>query len=75
MKNKNLVNARNKKNLSQEQLAKMLGYKGKQAVCNWENGYSSPPLDKAIKAAEILGADISFLFGQKVQENHTKGGG
>ncbi|MGG1291411.1 helix-turn-helix transcriptional regulator [Bacillus smithii] len=72
MKNTRLINARIKKGLSQEKLALKLGYKGKQAVSNWENGYSNPPLQKALKAAEILEEDVSFLFGNKVQETHTK---
>ncbi|WP_208586029.1 helix-turn-helix transcriptional regulator [Gracilibacillus suaedae] len=71
MKNFNLINARKQKNLTQEQLAKKLGYRGKQAVANWESGYSSPPLEKALLVAKILDKEISFLFNDKVQENHT----
>ncbi len=53
----------------------MVGYKGKQAVSNWENGYSTPPLHKALLVAEILEEDVSILFGNKIQESHTKGVG
>lgn len=72
MKNHNLINARKKKNLTQDQLAKMLGYKGKQSVANWENNYISPPLETAIQISQILGEDINFLFKAKVQDYHTK---
>lgn len=73
MKNLNLIKARKKKKLSQEQLAKMLGYKGKQSVANWENGHVSPPLETALKISQIFEEDIFFLFGNLVQETHTSG--
>lgn len=72
MKNLNLVRSREKKKLTQEQLAKALGYKGKQSVANWENGHISPPLETALKISQILEEDIFFLFGNLVQETHTK---
>ena len=71
MKNINLINARKKKKLTQDELAKMLGYKGKQSVSNWENGHSTPPLAVAMKVAQILEEDVSFLFGSYVQDSHT----
>lgn len=71
MKNINLIKSREKKNLTQEQLAKALGYKGKQSVANWENGYFSPPLDTALRISVILEEDIFFLFDNKVQDSHT----
>ncbi|GKV56013.1 hypothetical protein NCCP2222_19600 [Sporosarcina sp. NCCP-2222] len=72
MKNHNLIKSRKKKNLTQEKLAKMLGYKGKQSVANWENGNVSPPLETAIRISQILEEDIFFLFENKVQETHTE---
>ncbi|HFK1524034.1 TPA: helix-turn-helix transcriptional regulator [Bacillus cereus] len=70
MKNENLIKARKKKGLTQEKLAHLLGYKGRQAVANWENGYNLPPLSIALGVAELLGEDVSLLFGFEVQENH-----
>lgn len=72
MKNDNLIKARKNKGLTQEQLAKKLGYKGKQSVANWENNHISPPLETAIRISQLLEEDISFLFGHKVQGTHTK---
>lgn len=72
MKNTNLVKSREKKRLTQGQLAKLLGYKGKQSVANWENGYISPPLETALRISRILEEDIFFLFENKVQETHTR---
>lgn len=70
MKNNNLIKSREKKNMTQEQLAKKLGYKGKQSVSNWENGYISPPLETALLISRILEEDIFFLFENKVQDSH-----
>ncbi|WP_084245174.1 helix-turn-helix transcriptional regulator [Planomicrobium okeanokoites] len=74
MKNFKLIEARKEKGMTQEKLAKYLGYKGKQSVANWENNHISPPLNTAIRISQILGKDISFLFGEYIQETHTKEG-
>ncbi|MEV9639159.1 helix-turn-helix transcriptional regulator [Mammaliicoccus sciuri] len=75
MKNINLIQSSEKKKLTQGQLAKMLGYKGKQSVANWENGYTSPPLETGLRISQILEEDISFLFNFEVQDIHHKKGG
>ena len=71
LRNVNLIKSRENKKLTQEQLAKMLGYKGKQSVANWESGYASPPLETALRISKILEEDIFFLFENEVQETHT----
>lgn len=74
MKNIALRKARLEKGLTQDELAKMLGYKGRQAISNWENGYIQPPLRIAIKVSEILGKDLKVLFSaHEVQDSHTNG--
>ncbi|WP_027416502.1 helix-turn-helix transcriptional regulator [Aneurinibacillus terranovensis] len=71
MKNENLTSARKAKNLTQEELAKMLGCQ-KGTVSNWENGHSNPSLADAFKVAEILGSDINVIFSDiKVQDSYT----
>ncbi|MDL4842795.1 helix-turn-helix transcriptional regulator [Aquibacillus rhizosphaerae] len=72
MKNNRLLEARKNKELTQEQFAKILGYKGRQSIANWENGHSVPPLSVAFKVADILESDVGFLFGIRVQNTHTK---
>lgn len=72
MKNNRLKKAREQKGLSQEQLAKLVGFQGKSSVSNWENGYSIPTLETAIKLSRVLEKEIEFLFGQQVQVTHTK---
>lgn len=71
MKNARLTESRKQKDLTQEQLALLLGYKGRQAVANWENGHAIPPLPIAIEIAKILDKDVEFLFGIKVQDSYT----
>lgn len=71
MKNYRLKEARRQAKLSQTQLSEYLGYKGRQSVANWENGYSSPTLKVAILIARVLEEDVYYLFGQQVQESHT----
>lgn len=71
MKNNNLIQAREAKGLTQEQLAKTLGKASKSAVSNWENRYSTPSMKDAFLIAEILEVDAGFLFGNKVQDSHT----
>jgi len=71
LKNVNLIAARKSKGFTQESLAKELNYT-KQAVSNWENGYSIPRTADALKVATILEKDVNFLFfDHKVQESHT----
>ncbi|KGT40347.1 helix-turn-helix transcriptional regulator [Heyndrickxia faecalis] len=71
MRNERLAKARHRKNLSQSELAEKLGC-SKQAVSNWETGYSNPPLKMAIKLSEILDKDVDYLFGKEVQGSQTK---
>lgn len=59
----NIRKFREAKELSQEQLAKLLGYKGKSAVANWENGYNSPTDDKIQMMLDIFEVDANTLFG------------
>lgn len=72
MKNLNLINARKKKKLTQQKLAELADCGSKATISNWETGYSKPRLEVAIKVAEILEYDVTFLFGHYVQESCTK---
>lgn len=74
IKNHRLIEARKQKKLNQEQLAQMLGFKGKQSVANWENGHSTPTLSTAIAISRVLERDVIFLFGNQVQDTHTING-
>lgn len=72
MKNERLLRARKEKGYTQEEIAKLLGYKQRSSYANWENGHITPPLKVAIRIAEILEKDVEYLFFEgKVQDSHT----
>nr|WP_253184429.1 helix-turn-helix transcriptional regulator [Bacillus thuringiensis] len=60
-KNIKLIRARKKSNLTQQDLAKRMKVT-KSTISNWENGYSNPNLEKAIRLATILGSDVKDLI-------------
>jgi len=63
--NKKLKEARKENGITQEEMAKILGYSSKSGYSMIETGRNSPPLHIAIKIAEILKKDVSYLFGTK----------
>lgn len=56
------------KNLSQGELAEMLGV-SRQSVSKWENNSATPDLDKIVKLCEIYGITIDELV--KGEESDT----
>ena len=64
LKNYNLINARKKKGLTQEDVASEVGV-SKSTVSNWENHYSVPPMKRAFKVANLLDSDVNHLFYSK----------
>ncbi len=60
-----LKNLRRSKGITQAEMAKKLGYKGKSSYCMLENGQIRMPLDTAQKIAEILDVDVKNLFFEK----------
>ncbi|EJS54385.1 MULTISPECIES: helix-turn-helix transcriptional regulator [Bacillus] len=60
-KNIKLIKARKKSKLTQQDIANRMQVT-KSTISNWENGYSNPNLEKAIRLAAILGRDIKDLI-------------
>ena len=52
---------RNKRGLSQEELAEKL-FVSRQTVSNYENGRSNPDIDMLVKIAEVLETDVQTLI-------------
>ena len=50
---------REAKGLTQEEIARFLGYSSKQIVSNWERGVCSPPLNQVSALIRVLGLDES----------------
>lgn len=51
-------------NLSQEQLAYMVGYTTKDSICKIEYGEINVPLDKILALSEALDISLSEMFGE-----------
>ena len=54
---------RKEKNLSQAELAKLVGVANASTIANWEGGVSSPDLDKLNRLAEIFDVRLEYLTG------------
>jgi transcriptional regulator with XRE-family HTH domain len=50
-----LKTAREKRNITQSELAKRLGYSTSQFISNWERGLCDPPLDAIPEISQFLG--------------------
>jgi len=70
-KRHNLIDARKRKNFTQEQLGIRINKK-KTVISNWETGYATPTLIDALELAQVLEEDVFFLFlGTEVQKTQT----
>ena len=56
----NLLHLRQQRNMTQEQLAMLLGV-SRQSVAKWESGQSTPEVDKLLKMAELFSCTIDEL--------------
>ena len=56
----NLLYQRQQRNMTQEQLAMLLGV-SRQSVAKWEAGQSTPEVDKLMRMAEIFGCSLDEL--------------
>ncbi|WP_158301791.1 helix-turn-helix transcriptional regulator [Paenibacillus mesophilus] len=60
--NDRLRKARRAKGLTQEAMAKLLGYQSKSGYSMIETGRNRPPLPIALQIAKIVGREIEELF-------------
>ena len=56
----NLLYQRQQRNMTQEQLAMLLGV-SRQSVAKWEAGQSTPEVDKLLKMSELFGCSLDDL--------------
>lgn len=56
----NLLHLRQQRNMTQEQLAMLLGV-SRQSVAKWESGQSTPEVDKLAKMADLFGCTLDEL--------------
>ena len=64
----NLKEARIKKSLKQEELAKLVG-KSKNVISNWERGDNKPDADTLFDLCDILDVDANYLLGWEDNNN------
>ena len=64
----NLQNIRKKNNLSQEDLAEMLGV-SRQAVSKWELDEGYPEVDKLLLISEKLSVSPGQSYGKQIRNN------
>lgn len=64
----NLKQARTRKGLKQEELAKLVG-KSKNVISNWERGDNKPDADTLFELCDILNVDANFLLGWEDNQN------
>ena len=57
----NLLYLRDARNMTQEQLAMLLGVT-RQAVSKWESGASTPDMDRLVRLCEIFEVDLDDLI-------------
>ena len=75
MNNKKLIEFRERKGYSQEQMAKILGYKNKASYCLIESGKTRMHIDLANKISRVLELSnneiLEVFFNLKVLESQT----
>lgn len=69
-----LLEAREKKGLTQKELASKLGIVSAQLISNWERGLCTPPIKKISKLSKILSIDFdpTFALVMKWKETQAK---
>lgn len=61
--NARLKELRTEKNLSQNDLAKLLNM-SKMAISHWESGHSEPSIPQLILLSEYFGVTVDYLIGK-----------
>lgn len=65
---RNIRYLRKKKNMSQEDIAKLLGYKSFTTIQKWETGVAEPSVLIVRKLADIFGVDMNALTTQDLEK-------
>lgn len=69
----NLTYLRKKRNMSQEQLAEVLGVT-RQAVSKWEAGQSTPDVEKLLQLSELFQVPVDQMLKDIEEENRQENG-
>ncbi len=69
MQLENLKKERKKKNLTLEELSKLIPGTSNQTISNWENGKSEPDIESLKKLSSIFNTSIDYLVNNKIENN------
>lgn len=58
---KNIRYLRKQKDMSQDRLAELLGYKSFTTIQKWESGVAEPPFKTLVKIADLFRVDVDTL--------------
>lgn len=67
---KNIRYLRKQKNMSQDKLAELLGYKSFTTIQKWESGVAEPPFKTLVKIADLFRVDVDTLVSDDLSIDH-----
>lgn len=65
-----LRDLRLKRNISQPELAEVLGIKNRVSISNYENGKAEPKYEDLLKMADYFNVTVDYLLGRENAEKH-----
>lgn len=68
---KNIRYLRKQKDMSQERLAELLGYKSFTTIQKWESGVAEPPFKTLVKIAELFRVDVDTLASEDLSIDNS----
>lgn len=68
---KNIRYLRKQKDMSQDKLAELLGYKSFTTIQKWESGVAEPPFKTLVKIADLFQVDVDTLANDDLSIEHS----
>lgn len=68
---KNIRYLRKQKDMSQDKLAELLGYKSFTTIQKWESGVAEPPFKTLVKIADLFQVDVDTLANNDLSIAHS----
>ena len=68
---KNIRYLRKQKDMSQDKLAELLGYKSFTTIQKWESGVAEPPFKTLVKIADLFQVDVDTLANDDLSIDHS----
>ena len=68
---KNIRYLRKQKDMSQDKLAELLGYKSFTTIQKWESGVAEPPFKTLVKIADLFRVDVDTLVSDDLSIDHS----